>query len=36
MVKFLTLQIRLGKITLSDVPDKWRDAVEIELNNTIK
>lgn len=31
MVKFLALQIKLGKITLSDVPEKWRIAVEEEL-----
>lgn len=28
MVKFYTLQIKLGKITLADVPEKWKDAVE--------
>lgn len=27
MVKFLVLQIRLGKITLEQVPEKYRDAV---------
>lgn len=32
MVKFLALQIRLGKITLEKVPEKWREAVEKELN----
>ena len=31
MVKFLALQIKLGKITLADVPEKWRTAVEEEL-----
>ena len=28
MVKFYVLQIKLGKITLEDVPQKWRKAVE--------
>ena len=28
MAKFYVLQIKLGKITLEDVPQKWRDAVE--------
>ena len=27
MVKFYVLQIKLGKITLDDVPTRWRDAV---------
>lgn len=27
MVKFLVLQIRLGKITLEQVPEKYRAAV---------
>jgi hypothetical protein len=31
MVKFLALQVKLGKITLDDVPEKWRKAVEDEL-----
>lgn len=31
MVRFYVLQIRLGKITLEDVPTKWREAVEKEL-----
>jgi hypothetical protein len=31
MVKFLALQVKLGKITLNDVPEKWRKAVEDEL-----
>lgn len=34
MVKFLALQIKLGKITLEDVPTKWREAVEKELNTS--
>lgn len=32
MVKFLALQIKLGKITLDDIPEKWRKAVEEEMN----
>lgn len=32
MVKFYVLQIKLGKITLEDVPKKWKDKVEIELS----
>ena len=27
MVKFYVTQIKLGKITLADVPVKWREAV---------
>ena len=27
MVKFYVMQIKLGKITLEDVPVKWRDEV---------
>ena len=32
MVKFFVLQIRMGKITLDDVPEKWKQAVSDELN----
>ena len=32
MAKFLAVQIRLGKITLEQVPEHLRVAVEIELN----
>lgn len=31
MVKFFTLQIRMGKITIDDVPEKYREAVKKEL-----
>lgn len=31
MVKFYILQIKLGKITLEDVPEKWREKVREEL-----
>ena len=32
MIKFFVLQIKLGKITLEQVPEKYRDAVRNELN----
>ena len=32
MVKFFTLQIRMGKITIDDVPEKYREAVRKELD----
>lgn len=32
MVQFLTLQVRLGRITLSQVPTKYREAVRAALN----
>ena len=28
MAQFLVMQIRLGKLTLADVPEKYRAAVE--------
>ena len=31
MVRFYVTQIRLGKMTLEQVPDKWREAVRKEL-----
>lgn len=33
MVKFYVLQIKMGKMTLADVPEKFRTEVEKELNN---
>ena len=27
MVKFLAMQVRLGRITIEQVPEKYRDAV---------
>ena len=27
MVKFLALQVRIGKITIEQVPERYRDAV---------
>ena len=32
MVKFLVIQIRLGKITIDDVPEKYKADVESALN----
>ena len=31
MVKFFVVQIRLGRITIEQVPDKYREAVEAAL-----
>lgn len=32
MVKFLVMQIKLGKLTIDDVPSQYKEAVEKELN----
>ncbi len=32
MIKFLVIQIRLNRITLEQVPEKWRARVEEVLN----
>lgn len=32
-VKFYVLQIKMGKITLDDVPEKYREAVREALEN---
>lgn len=32
MIKFFVIQIKLGKITLKQVPEKWRARVEGVLN----
>lgn len=32
MVKFLAIQVKLGKITIEQVPDKYREAVRMELD----
>ena len=32
MIKFFVVQIRLGRITLEQVPEKWRARVEEMLN----
>lgn len=34
MIKFLVMQIRLGKITIDDVPEKYRDAVRVALEES--
>lgn len=31
MIKFLVLQIKLGKITIDDVPEKYKEEVLAEL-----
>lgn len=31
MVKFFVLQVRMGRITIDEVPEKYRDAVKNEL-----
>ena len=31
MAKFLAIQIRMGEITLDDVPEKYLEAVKAEL-----
>ena len=32
MIEFLVVQIKLGKITIDDVPKKYREEVEKRLN----
>lgn len=32
MIKFFAIQIRLGRIALEQVPEKWRTRVEEVLN----
>ena len=32
MVNFLVLQIKMGKITIDNIPTKWKDAVIAKLN----
>lgn len=31
MVRFFVLQIKLGKIVIDDVPERWREQVRKEL-----
>lgn len=33
MIKFYVIQIKLGRITLADVPAKWREAVKEALED---
>ena len=35
MVNFLALQIKLGKITLAEVPEKYKDKVKILLGSDL-
>lgn len=35
MTDFLVCQIRLGKITIDDVPAKWRDDVRARLGEEV-
>ena len=32
MIDFLILQVKMGKITVDNIPVKWKDAVISELN----
>lgn len=34
MAKFYAVQIRLGRITLEDVPERWREQVKALLEKT--
>ena len=36
MTRFFVVQIELGKLTLEQVPEKWRKAVEAALKNKEK
>ena len=33
MVKIFVYQIKTGKMTIGDVPERWRDAVKSELGD---
>ena len=35
MTQFFVIQIKLGKLTLEQVPEKWRKAVETALENGV-
>lgn len=35
MIKFLVLQIKLGKITINQVPEKYKEAVLKELESAV-
>ena len=32
MIDFLVLQVKMGKITVNNIPAKWKDAVISKLN----
>lgn len=34
MVDFLVLQVKMGKITVENIPTKWRDKVVEELEHS--
>ena len=34
MAKFYAMQIRIGKITIDDVPEKWRKETKELIDNT--
>lgn len=36
MVKFLVLQIKMGKIAIENIPEKYREAVALELGVTLQ
>lgn len=33
MVEFLVLQVKMGKITLDQVPEKYKESVRLRLND---
>lgn len=33
MIDFLVLQVKMGKITVDNIPVKWKDAVVAKLNS---
>lgn len=35
MTRFFVVQIKLGKLTLEQVPEKWRNAVETALEKGV-
>lgn len=35
MTRFFVVQIKLGKLTLEQVPEKWRNAVEAALEKGV-
>lgn len=35
MIKFLVLQVKLGKITIDQIPEKYREAVRLELESEV-
>ena len=36
MIQFFVVQIKMGKLTLEQVPEKWKKAVEAALKNKEK